>query len=82
MRKELLSAEGLAVGAGIRGGVNLVGTHQNPVQRAVILTVAVVGALLNGTFDTLVCMAVHIEFLLFSGFCASMARGEKTILEK
>ena len=64
-RKEsLLLAEGLAVGALIRGGIGLVSTHQDPVQRAVILTVAVIGTLLDGTLDTLVCVAIHMVFLL------------------
>ena len=57
-------------------------THLDLVQAAVVLAVAMVHALGYSTGNRLVCMAVHIEFLLFSGFCASMARGEKTILEK
>ena len=60
----LLSAERHTVGALVHGGVSLVGAHQNPVQGAVVLAVAVVGAGLNGAFDALVCMAVHVEFLL------------------
>ena len=54
-----LLAEGLAVGALILGGVGLVGTHQNPIQGAVVLGVAVVSAGLDGAFDALVGMAVH-----------------------
>ena len=38
------------------------GTHQNPVQRAVVLGVAVVCAGLNGTFDALIGMAIHNSF--------------------
>ena len=57
-------AEGLAVGALVLSGVCLVGAHQNTVQRAVVLAVAVVCTLLNGAFDALVCIAVHISFLL------------------
>ena len=56
-------AEGLAVGALVLGGICFVGTHQNAVQRAIVLTVAMVGTLLNGTLNTLVCIAVH-NFLL------------------
>ena len=56
--------EGLAVGALILGGVYLVGTYQNAVQRTVVLAVAVVSALLNSTLNTLVCLAVHNSFLL------------------
>ena len=55
----LLLTEGLAVGALIGSGVCLVGTHQNPVQAAVIGLITVVGALLNGAFDALVCMVIH-----------------------
>jgi len=35
------------------------GAHQNSVQRAVILAVAVVSAGLNGALDALVGMAIH-----------------------
>ena len=55
----LLFAEGLAIGALIHGGVGLVGAHKNAVQRAVVLIFAVVCTLLNGAFDTLVCVTVH-----------------------
>ena len=60
----LLLAEGLAVGALVHGRVGLVGADQNLVQGAVVLTLAVVCALLNGTFDGLICIAVHVFFLL------------------
>ena len=68
-----LLAEALAVGALILGGVGLMGTHQNPVQRAVVLMVAVVSAGLDSAFDALVCIAVHIVFLLQNGFGHSIA---------
>ena len=44
------------------------GTHQNSIQRAVVLRVAVISTLLNGAFDALVCLAVHntSSFLLGS----------------
>ena len=63
----LFLPEGLAVGALVHGRVCLMGTHQNLVQRAVIFTVAVVGAGLDGAFDALVCMTIHIHFLLLFG---------------
>ena len=55
-------AEGLAVGALVHGGVGFVGAHQDPVQGAVVLGVAVICAGLNGAFDALVGMMVH-QFL-------------------
>ena len=63
-RKNLLLAEGLAVGALILGGIHFVGAHQDPVQRAVVLVLAVISALLDGAFDALVSMAIHSHFLL------------------
>ena len=57
-------AEGLAVSALVHGGVGLVGTHQDPVQRAVVLGIAVISAGLNGAFDALVGMTVHSHILL------------------
>jgi len=36
-----------------------VGTHQDPVQRAIIGVLAVMGTLLNGAFDALVCVVSH-----------------------
>ena len=56
----LLLTEGLAVGALVHSGVGLMGTHHNAVQRAVICIVAMVGTLGDGTFDTLIGIAVHI----------------------
>ena len=40
------------------------GAHQDLVQRAVVLAVAVVSALLNGALNALVGVAVHSCFLL------------------
>ena len=54
-----LLAEGHAVGALVLGGASLVGAHQDPVQGTVVLVVAVIGTLLDGTGDALVCVAVH-----------------------
>ena len=57
--KMSLRAEGLAVGALIHGGIRLVGAHQDAIQGAVILVLAVVGALLDSALNALVGMAVH-----------------------
>jgi len=60
-----------------------VGTHQDPIQRAVVLVLAVVCALLNGAFDALVGIAVHKSCLLFFfGFGTSMGVLTETIQEK
>ena len=56
--------EGLAVGALILSRIRFVSAHQNAVQRAVVLTVAVVSTGLNGAFDALVCIVVHSFLLL------------------
>jgi len=42
------------------------GTNQDPLQGTVICILAVMGALLDSTLDTLVCMAIHGVILLFS----------------
>ena len=54
-------AEGLAIGALIHGRIGFMGTHQNLVQRAVVLVLTVVSARLDGAFDALVCMAIHSQ---------------------
>ena len=74
---KLSLAEGLAVGALVLSGVCFVSTHQNTVQRAVVLGIAMVCAGLNGAFDALIGIVVHVFFLLFVGFVASMTRAEK-----
>ena len=66
--------ERFAVSALILGGVGLMGTHQDPVQRAVIFAVAVVSTGLDGAFDALICMAVHVNFLLLFGLQPQYAR--------
>ena len=78
----LLLPERLAIGALILGGVGFVGAHQNPVQGAVILAVAVIGTLRYGAFNTLVGMIVHGYCLLCLDFSASMHRRKKIIQEK
>ena len=60
----LLFAEGLTVGALILSRIAFMSAHQNAVQRAVVLGIAVICAGLNGAFDALVCIAVHNSFLL------------------
>lgn len=55
----LLLTERLAVGALVSSGVDLVGTHQDLFQRTVVLVAAVMGTLLDGALDALVCMTVH-----------------------
>ena len=66
---QLLLAEGHAVGALVHGGIHLMGANQNLVQGAVVLVAAMMGTLLDGAFDALVCMAVHMRssFALVSG---------------
>ena len=62
--ESLLLTEGLAVGALICSGIDFVGAHQDLVQRAVVLVAAVMGALLDGALNALVCMTVHHKSLL------------------
>ena len=71
-RMLLLLAEGHTVGALIHRGAGLMGAHQNLVQRAVVLVLAVVCAVPDGTFDTLVGVVVHLKILLFIWFVCSM----------
>ena len=61
-----LLTEGLAVSALVGSGIGLVSTHQDPLQGAVIGILAVMLALLDGTLNALVCMAIHGFILLFS----------------
>ena len=60
----LLLPEGLAVGALVHSRVLLMGANQDLVQRTVVLSLAMMGALLNGALNALVCMTVHFIFLL------------------
>ena len=68
----LLLAEGHAIRALVHSGVGLVGTHQDLVQGAVVLTLAVVGTLMDGAFVALIRVAVHGHFLLLYWFGNSM----------
>ena len=65
-------AEGLAVSTLVLSGVCFVGTHQNTVQRAVVLAVTVICTLLDGALNALVCVTIHMIFLLCCGFSFSM----------
>jgi len=80
-RLSLLFPEGHAVGALVLGGIALVGTHLDALQRTVIIGVAVIGALLDGAGDALVCIVVH-RGSSFPDFKPSMSASEKTILER
>ena len=57
----LFLPERLAVGALIHGRICLVSTHQNLVQRAVVLILTVISTGLDGTFNALVCVTVHSQ---------------------
>ena len=73
----LLLAEGLAVSALVHSGICFVDTNQDTLQRAVVGIITVVGALMNGAFDALVCMAAHKQFLLLIGlrcYCAQKSK--------
>ena len=58
-RRELFQAEALAVGALDLGGVGLMGANLNRLQTAVILVLAVMGAVVDGALDALVGNVVH-----------------------
>ena len=55
----LLLAEGHAVSALVHAGVGFVGAYQNALQRAEVGLIAMMGALLYGAFDALICVTVH-----------------------
>ena len=82
LKLSLLLTEGLAVGALILSGIHLVGADKDFVQRTVVLVAAVMGALLDGTFDTLVCVTVHKKASFEIGFGNSMGVFRKIIQEK
>jgi len=64
----LLLAEGFAVGTLVHGGITLVGADQNSVQGAVVCLITMMGTLLDGTLDALICVTVHSFFLLLLGW--------------
>lgn len=55
----LLSGKGHTVGTLIHGGIALVGAYLDLVQRTIVFQIAMVGALLDSTFNRLVCLCVH-----------------------
>ena len=63
-RGRLFFPERHAIGALIHGGIGLMGAYHDFVQRAVVGLIAVIGAVVNGTFNALVCFAIHSDFLL------------------
>ena len=58
------------------------GADQDLIQGTVVLLAAMMGALLDGTLDTLVCMAVHKKASFEIGFGNSMDRFPKTMQPK
>ena len=58
-RKNLFLSKGLAIGALVNSGICLMGAHEDPVQRAIVGIAAMMGTLLDGTLNALICMAVH-----------------------
>ena len=58
----LLLTERHAVGALVDCGVVFMCAYQNPVQGAVVLIVAVMGALMDGALNALVGMIVHNRY--------------------
>lgn len=58
-RSILLAHKGQAVSALIHGGIALMGTNLDLTERAVVLKIAVMGALGNGTFDRLIGLRFH-----------------------
>ena len=76
-KDKLFLAEGLAVSALVHSGVSLMGAHQDPLQRAVVGIVAVVGALRNGAGNALVGVTAHGSFLLLSVSALAYPKREK-----
>ena len=58
------------------------GADQDLIQGTVVLLAAMMGTLLDGTLDTLICMTVHRKASFEIGFGSSMDRFPKTMLEK
>ena len=57
------------------------GAHQDSVQRAVVLAVAMICAGLYGTLDTFICMTIHKITSFNIWYNGSMTQKEKTIQE-
>ena len=60
-RDSLFFTEGLAVCALGYGRIGFMRAYQNMVQRTVILMVTVMSTLLDGTFNTLICVTFHMR---------------------
>ena len=78
----LLLAEGHAVSALVHGRVCLVGAHQDAVQRAVVLAVAVIRTGLDSAFNALVCIMVHNSFLLLLDSALVWLSRAERVMEK
>ena len=63
MMRLLLLAEGHTVSTLVNSGVHLVSAHHNAVQGTIVLFLAMMSALLNGTLDTLIG-TIHLILLL------------------
>ena len=80
--KRLLLSERHAVGALVNSGVLLMSAHKDPIQRTVVLIIAVVGTLMDSAFNAHVGVIIHINYPPFTWFCISISEAMKTILEK
>lgn len=69
MGKLLFQFKRLTVGTLVHSRVEFVGTNGNAVKRAVVLILAMVCALLDSTFDALVCMALFHGYNLLLYCC-------------
>lgn len=57
------------------------GAHQDAIQGAVVLISAVMRALLDGTFDTLICMTIHRKSSFDIGYGHIIGRNQQIIPE-
>ena len=75
-----LLTEGFAVSTLVSSGIGLMGTNQDPLQTAEVRILAVMGALLNGTLNALVCMTIHGVLLLLFVLELGYPRWAKTYI--
>ena len=75
-----LLTEGFAVSTLVSSGIGLMGTNQDPLQAAEVRILAVMGALLNGTLNALVCMTIHGVLLLLFVMELGYPRWAKTYI--
>ena len=75
-----LLTEGFAVSTLVSSGIGLMGTNQDPLQTAEVRILAVMGALLNGTLNALVCMTIHGVLLLLFVMELGYPRWAKTYI--